>query len=268
MHKPGSSPVVSATGYTLGGGVGFFARKYGMSSDHVIEFEVVDAEGERRAASAEENPDLFHALAGGGGDYAIVTAMTVRLHEEPELFGGTVMWPAARAAEVFAAFREVTAAAPEELTSGSRGRSSRAARRRWWRCRWRIWVRRTTGARAEAVRGHRRRADGGVEGAAVHRDRDHHQRPGRPGPSVSRAELLGRLRRRRGRGAAGRADRPAAGGPGAAPRRRADRRPARPAWAGDRGVPALHGGPGLHAGGRRRGGGEAGGADRLPSATR
>jgi FAD/FMN-containing dehydrogenase len=87
-----------------------------MSSDHVIEFEVVDAEGELRRANAEENADLFHALRGGGGDYAVVTAMTVRLHEEGELFGGTVMWPAARAAEVFAAFREVTASAPVELT--------------------------------------------------------------------------------------------------------------------------------------------------------
>ncbi|NUR28392.1 MAG: FAD-binding oxidoreductase [Catenulispora sp.] len=116
VHNPARSPVVSATGYTLAGGIGFFARKYGMSSDHVVEFEVVDAEGERRRASAEENPDLFHALAGGGGDFAIVTAMTLRLHEERELFGGTVIWPDARAAEVFAAFREVTAAAPPELT--------------------------------------------------------------------------------------------------------------------------------------------------------
>ncbi|GAA2028815.1 FAD-binding oxidoreductase [Catenulispora yoronensis] len=116
VHRPGSSPVVSATGYTLGGGVGFFARKYGMSSDHVVEFEVVDAEGERRRVGADEHPDLFHALLGGGGDFAIVTAMTLRLHEERELFGGTVIWPAARAAEVFQAFRDVTAAAPPELT--------------------------------------------------------------------------------------------------------------------------------------------------------
>jgi FAD/FMN-containing dehydrogenase len=116
VHKPGSSPIVSVAGYTLGGGVGFFARKYGMSSDHVIEFEVVDATGAQRTVSAQENPDLFHALAGGGGDYAIVTALTVRLHEERELFGGTVLWPDARAAEVFAAFREITATAPEELS--------------------------------------------------------------------------------------------------------------------------------------------------------
>jgi FAD/FMN-containing dehydrogenase len=116
IHKPGSSPTVSVAGYTLGGGVGFFARKYGMSSDHVIEFEVVDASGERRKANAEENPDLFHALAGGGGDFAIVTALTVRLHEERELFGGTAFWPGARAAEVFEAFRAVTEAAPPELS--------------------------------------------------------------------------------------------------------------------------------------------------------
>lgn len=116
VAKPGSSPTVSVAGYTLGGGVGFFARKYGMSSDHVIEFEVVDAAGERLKANATENPDLFHALAGGGGDFAIVTALTVRLHEERELFGGTVFWPDARAAEVFAAFREVTETAPAELS--------------------------------------------------------------------------------------------------------------------------------------------------------
>ncbi len=116
VHKPGSSPTVSVAGYTLGGGVGFFARKYGMSSDHVIEFEVVTADGEPRRANAEENPGLFHALAGGGGDFAIVTALTVRLHEEPELFGGTVFWPLAQAAEVFNAFREVTATAPAELS--------------------------------------------------------------------------------------------------------------------------------------------------------
>lgn len=116
VAKPGSSPIVCVAGYTLGGGVGFFARKYGMSSDHVIEFEVVDAAGERGRANLEENPDLFHALAGGGGDFAIVTALTVRLHEERELFGGTVFWPDARAAEVFAAFRQVTETAPAELS--------------------------------------------------------------------------------------------------------------------------------------------------------
>lgn len=116
IGKPGSSPTVSVAGYTLGGGAGFFARKYGMSSDHVIEFEVVDATGEPRKANAEENPDLFHALAGGGGDFAIVTALTVRLHEERELFGGTTFWPDSRADEVFAAFRDVTASAPQELS--------------------------------------------------------------------------------------------------------------------------------------------------------
>jgi hypothetical protein len=194
IHKPGSSPTVCVAGYTLGGGVGFFARKYGMASDHVIEFEVVDATGERRKANAEENPDLFHALAGGGGDFAIVTALTVRLHEESELFGGTVLWPDARAAEVFAAFREVTATAPPEVS---------------------VWVSRAqfpggapamvavsvaflgseTDGRAllkpfEAI-------DGALQGewkalpfeeiATITND------PVDPGPSVSRAELLGRF---------------------------------------------------------------------------
>jgi hypothetical protein len=66
--------------------------------------------------TADSHPDLFWALRGGGGDYAIVTAMQFRLHHEPELYGGRIIWPAAQARQVLEAYGQVTASAPEELT--------------------------------------------------------------------------------------------------------------------------------------------------------
>ena len=113
---PGSSPIVSATGYTLGGGVGWLARRYGVGAEHVLAFDVVDAGGRRLRVPAEENPDLFWALRGGGGDFAVVVATELALHAEPDAFGGGITWPQHKAAEVLTAFREVTANAPEELT--------------------------------------------------------------------------------------------------------------------------------------------------------
>ena len=113
---PGSSPVVSVTGYTLGGGLSWFSRKYGWAAGHVTGFDAVDADGERVRATAASDPDLFWALRGGGGDFAVVTSMEYGLHAEPLLFGGRMVWPAAQAPEVLAAFLEVTASAPDELT--------------------------------------------------------------------------------------------------------------------------------------------------------
>jgi FAD/FMN-containing dehydrogenase len=113
---PGGSPVVSVTGYTLGGGLSWFGRKYGWAAAHVTAFEVVTAAGERARVTADSDPDLFWALRGGGGDFAVVTSMEYRLHAEPVLFGGRMVWPAAQASRVLATFVEVTATAPEELT--------------------------------------------------------------------------------------------------------------------------------------------------------
>ncbi|WP_100444488.1 FAD-binding oxidoreductase [Glycomyces xiaoerkulensis] len=113
---PGSSPVVSVAGVALGGGLSWFGRAFGWVADGVTAFEVVDAAGKARTVSAANEPDLFWALRGGGGDYAIVTALEVELHEAPELFGGRVLWPASHARAVAEAFRSMTAAAPDELT--------------------------------------------------------------------------------------------------------------------------------------------------------
>jgi FAD/FMN-containing dehydrogenase len=113
----GSSPVVSVTGYTLGGGLSWFSRKYGFASDSVRAFDVVTTDGTLTRASEVCNPELFWALRGGGGDFAIVTALEFDLHHAPHLYGGRMTWPSSHLDEVLAAFEEVTAAdAPDALT--------------------------------------------------------------------------------------------------------------------------------------------------------
>lgn len=112
----GSSPVVSVTGYTLGGGLSWFSRMYGFAANSVRAFDIVDADGVPARVTAESDADLFWALRGGGGDFVVVTAMEFELYPAPLLYGGKMMWPADRAAEVLQAYREVTADAPEELT--------------------------------------------------------------------------------------------------------------------------------------------------------
>ncbi|WP_328807630.1 FAD-binding oxidoreductase [Nonomuraea antri] len=111
----GSSPVVSVVGYTLGGGVSWFGRKYGPASDHVRAFDVVTAEGEQVRVDAASDPDLFWALRGGGGDFAVVTAMEFDLFPLPALYGGRITWPFEQARRVLETYREVTAEAPDEL---------------------------------------------------------------------------------------------------------------------------------------------------------
>ncbi|MGN9845744.1 FAD-binding oxidoreductase [Nonomuraea sp. H19] len=113
----GSSPVVSVTGYTLGGGLSWFGRKHGFASSSVRAFDVVDAEGIRARVDAGSDPDLFWALRGGGGDFAIVTAVEFDLHPAPALYGGRMLWPGDKARDVLEAYREITADAPEELTA-------------------------------------------------------------------------------------------------------------------------------------------------------
>jgi hypothetical protein len=112
---PGSSPVVTVTGYTLGGGLSWFSRAYGWAADAVTAIEGVSADGHRFRVTA--GSDLFWALRGGGGDYALVTAMEFMLHPAPALYGGRMIWPADRASEVLDAYRQVTASAPDALTA-------------------------------------------------------------------------------------------------------------------------------------------------------
>jgi FAD/FMN-containing dehydrogenase len=112
----GSSPVVSVVGYTLGGGLSWFSRRHGLAANSVRAVEVVDAEGEPATVTAASDPELFWALRGGGGDFAVVTALEFDLHPAPVLVGGRMAWPADRAAAVLDAYRAVTAAAPDGLS--------------------------------------------------------------------------------------------------------------------------------------------------------
>lgn len=112
----GSAPGVSVTGYTLGGGVGWFSRMYGLASDSVRAIDIVDADGEPGRVTAESDPELFWALRGGGGDFAVVTALELELYPAPVLYGGRVIWPEHRTREVYDAFMEITADAPRELS--------------------------------------------------------------------------------------------------------------------------------------------------------
>jgi FAD/FMN-containing dehydrogenase len=104
-------------GLTLGGGFGWLGRKYGFVVDNLLSVDIVTADGRFLTASADENPDLFWGVRGGGGNFGVVTSFEYRLHEVgPIVVGGMALFPAARAAEVLRAYREIMAAAPDELT--------------------------------------------------------------------------------------------------------------------------------------------------------
>src|ERR1700747_606909 len=112
--------IVSKTGIAglaLGGGVGWLVRKYGLTCDNVLSFDIVTADGKPRVASAYENEDLFWALRGGGGNFGIVTSFEFRVHPVRTVLGCLVMYPRDRAVEVLRFCRDFTQSAPEELTA-------------------------------------------------------------------------------------------------------------------------------------------------------
>ena len=112
----GSSPTVGVTGYTLGGGLGWLARRYGLAANSVTAAELVTPGGDLVRADAGHEPDLFWAVRGGGG-VGVVTALEMRLYPVRELYAGDLFFPIARAAEVLHAWREWTATVPDEVTS-------------------------------------------------------------------------------------------------------------------------------------------------------
>ncbi|WP_406229570.1 FAD-binding oxidoreductase [Nocardia sp. NBC_01009] len=112
----GSSPAVSVTGYILGGGLSWFSRMHGWAADSVTAFDTIDADGRPTRVTVNSDPDLFWALRGGGGDFALVTATEFRLHPATTIYGGRMLWPARSAPEILEAFRDITATAPDELT--------------------------------------------------------------------------------------------------------------------------------------------------------
>jgi FAD/FMN-containing dehydrogenase len=114
---PGSSPDVCVTGYTLGGGLSWFARRYGFACNRLRAVELVTADGEARTVDAENEPDLFWALRGGGGDYGIVTALQVNLVPIADVYGGALLFPAEVGAEGIRAYRDWAAEVSEDVTS-------------------------------------------------------------------------------------------------------------------------------------------------------
>ncbi|MFF1822087.1 FAD-binding oxidoreductase [Kribbella sp. NPDC058245] len=113
----GSSRDVGVTGYTLGGGVGWLARKYGFAADSVIRAEVVTADGRVVTATAEQHPDLFWAIRGGTGNFGIVTSLEFRLYPVRQVHAGIVYYGIDRAAEILRRYRDWTATIPNELST-------------------------------------------------------------------------------------------------------------------------------------------------------
>lgn len=114
----GSSTGVGAVGYTLGGGFGWLARKFGLASDRVRSFEVVTPDGQVVTASTAKNAELFWALRGGGaGSLGVVTSMEIDLTPVGSVYGGNLFYPADDAVEVIRRFRDWAPHQSEELTS-------------------------------------------------------------------------------------------------------------------------------------------------------
>ena len=113
----GTAPHVCVTGYMLGGGLSWLGRRYGVAANSVRAFEVVTADGRRLRADAESEPDLYWALKGGGGNYAIVTGLEIDLVPVPEVYAGNLIFPMARSGEVLHAWREWVQGVPDEMTS-------------------------------------------------------------------------------------------------------------------------------------------------------
>lgn len=115
----GDTRSVGVGGLTLSGGIGWKVRRYGLALDNLVAAEVVTADGDVLAASAEQNPDLFWAIRGGGGNLGIVTAFDFRAHPTTEVFFGTITFPPAEAAAVLQGWADHQRTAPEELTSAA-----------------------------------------------------------------------------------------------------------------------------------------------------
>lgn len=116
----GSSPDVGVAGYTLGGGVGWYARAHGLSANHVRSLDVVTADGELVRTDAEHHADLFWALRGGGGSFGVVTALEIELLPVADAYAGMLLWDGSRAEDVVRTWARWTADLPEDTTTSCR----------------------------------------------------------------------------------------------------------------------------------------------------
>lgn len=111
----GIVPSTGIAGLTLGGGIGYLNRKYGLACDNLLSAGVVTADGQLLKASTEENPDLFWALRGGGGNFGVVTAFEYQTHPVGPVLAGQLIYPLQQAKQALRFYRDWSAAAPDEV---------------------------------------------------------------------------------------------------------------------------------------------------------
>lgn len=111
----GAISTTGIAGLTLGGGIGWLQRRFGLACDNVLSIDMLTADGRFLTASETENQDLFWGLRGGGGNFGIATSFEYRLHPVGQVLAGPVMHPLAAAKDAFRFFREFSQAAPDEL---------------------------------------------------------------------------------------------------------------------------------------------------------
>jgi hypothetical protein len=116
----GSSPDVGVVGYSLGGGISWLARRYGLAANSVTGVELVNADGELVRADEDNESELFWALRGGGGSFGVVTALEFRLYPIAEVYAGVLFFPIERGREVLYAWRKWIEDVPDEVTSVGR----------------------------------------------------------------------------------------------------------------------------------------------------
>ena len=114
----GINSTTGVAGLTLGGGFGWTTRKFGLTVDNLISADVVSADGRLTRASDKENPDLFWALRGGGGNFGVVTSFEFKLHAlGPQVLSGLIVHPFAEAKKLLPEFRHLASEVPDELTT-------------------------------------------------------------------------------------------------------------------------------------------------------
>src|SRR4051794_24803885 len=116
----GPSPDVGVVGYTLGGGLSWLSRRHGLAANSVIAIEIVTADGRVVRCDARHEPGLFWALRGGGGSFGVVTEIEFALYPAPQVYGGALLWPWDRAAEILNRYIEWSRTAPDAISTSIR----------------------------------------------------------------------------------------------------------------------------------------------------
>jgi FAD/FMN-containing dehydrogenase len=113
----GTCGAVGMAGLTVGGGYGPLSGRYGLALDNLLAVEIVLFDGRLVTANATQNPDLFWAVRGGGGNFGVVTSMRVRLHQARDLLAGLIVFPWSQAEQVLRGYAVAAASAPDQLTT-------------------------------------------------------------------------------------------------------------------------------------------------------